>query len=53
MMALISTSYVVEAFGEAKPSQDIHILLVVAGFTGNNQQKGVTLGGLRPRVPSG
>jgi hypothetical protein len=36
----------VEGFGEAVLPQDLHFLLVVAGFAGNDQQKMEMLGGL-------
>ena len=33
-------------FGEATPPRDLHFLVVVAGFAGNNHQKAMILGGL-------
>ena len=40
-----------EGFGEAQPPQDLHFLVVVAGFAGNDHEKERFLEGLRPSKP--
>jgi hypothetical protein len=35
----------VEGFGEAKPPQDLHFLVVAAGKAGNYHEKRMILGG--------
>jgi hypothetical protein len=37
--------YAVAGFGEAKPPQVFHFLVLVAGFAGNQHQKKMILGG--------
>jgi hypothetical protein len=38
-------AYAVERFGEARPPQDLYVLVVLAGFAGKNDQNGMILGG--------
>ena len=40
-----------EGFGEALPPRDLHFLVVVAGFAGNDHQKERFLEGLEPSKP--